>query len=77
MLLDLPKHKGGRPTEKPVHMSTQVSLKEVGITRHESAKYQQLAKVPDAKFEKALEVVKKRDGVLTHRGMLKCNYDAV
>lgn len=57
--------KGGRPTDKPVVRSTPVLLKEIGISKHESAKYQQLAKVPEKKFEKAIETVKQQLGVLT------------
>lgn len=52
----------GQPEKKCDKPAT---LSEVGITRHESAKYQQLARVPEHKFEKAITIVKERDGVLT------------
>jgi hypothetical protein len=53
-------NKTGNPT-----VTGRVPLKDVGITKKESASYQQLAKVSEPKFEKAIETVKKRDGVLT------------
>lgn len=46
-----------------------VTFGEVGISKKDSHQYQQLAKVPEQKFEKAIEVVKKRDGVLTEAAL--------
>jgi hypothetical protein len=52
----------GQPEKKCDKPAT---LSQVGLTRKESAQYQQLAAVPEPELEKAIEVVKKRDGVLT------------
>ena len=45
--------------------SAKASISSIGLSHHESAKYQQLARVPTKDFEHAIEVVKKRDPVLT------------
>lgn len=49
---------------QPEKCTKAVTLSDVGITRNESAKFQQLAKVPEKKFEKAIETVKQQ-GVVT------------
>jgi hypothetical protein len=41
------------------------SLTSVGITRNESSDWQKLAAVPARVLDKAITVVKERDGVLT------------
>ncbi len=44
---------------------TKASRADIGITHNESSQWQKLASVPERKFEKAIEAVKKRDPVLT------------
>lgn len=44
--------------------STKASTTEIGITRNESSDWQKLAAVPERVLEKAITVVKERDGVL-------------
>ena len=42
-----------------------VTISSTGITKDESSEFQKLAAVPSRTLEKAITVVKKRDGVLT------------
>lgn len=44
---------------------TKPSTSEIGITRNESSDWQKLAAVPEKVLEKAITIVKERDGVLT------------
>lgn len=48
-----------------------VRIPEIGITHRESSQWQQLAKVPEQKFEKAIEVIKECDGVLVLLGSVR------
>ena len=53
LLVELEKNKGGRPTETGSSVRP-VSLKEIGVSKTDSSRWQALAKVPEAKFEKEI-----------------------
>lgn len=59
LLKKMDKAKGGRPSKTPSHEEGVSTLKDMGITEKQSAKWQQLADVPEADFEAALADPKK------------------
>ena len=60
-----------RKSEQGQKPTKAVRLQDVGITHNESSEFQKLAAVPEKVLEKAITVVKERDGVLTEAGDVK------
>lgn len=70
LLREQEKHKGGRPTENWLHDATSLpKLKELGIEKTQSSRWQQIAKIPDEKFDEYISVMKEADKELTSKGL--------
>ena len=69
MLRAMPKHGGGRPSENRLHDVTS-SLADVGVTKIQSHRWQQVAAVPEPEFERHLAEAKESKAELTTSGVL-------
>lgn len=70
MLADMEKNKGGRPSKK--NQSHDVtSLADIGVSRKQSSRWQQIAKVPEEKFEQHIERQRESGAELTSSGVRK------
>jgi hypothetical protein len=66
------RHKGGRPTTKPVNSEVQVpSLYDIGITRNQSSAAQRLAAIEEDRFEAAIARDKREDKKLSYKRIIK------
>jgi hypothetical protein len=54
LLREMGKAKGGRPTANRSHDATGLTLRQLGISRTQSSRWQQLAEVPEEEFEAAV-----------------------
>lgn len=72
MLAEMPKNAGGRPakTGSPGLPVSSDTLKDLGISKKQSATWQQVAEIPEGKFEEAVEAAK-GDGLVTTAGVLR------
>jgi hypothetical protein len=69
MLAKMPKHNGGRPSQNRSNDTT--SLKDIGITKDQSSRWQQVASIPEKHFEAAVEMAKNSAGEVTTAFMSK------
>lgn len=69
MLGEMEKHKGGRPSENQSHDAT--SLSNLGITKSQSSRWQQVASLPEKDFEEHVAKTKNNGGELTTASTLK------
>lgn len=71
MLAEMPKHNGGRPA-KTGNSASPVSetLKDMGVSKRQSAQWQKVAAIPDEKFEKVVEEMKDA-GLITTSAVLR------
>jgi len=69
MLEQSAKNSGGRPSENRSSRSTGSSptLSEIGITKNESSRFQQLAAMPEERFEAAVATAKAIAGEVSGR----------
>jgi len=71
MLSEIELSEGGRPTENQSHDATGFTLKQLGINKHQSSRWQKLAGVTDEKFEQAVSAAKEIAGEVTTAAMLR------
>lgn len=69
LLREMPKHKGGRPSENRSHDAR--GLADIGINWTQSSRWQQVASVPEEIFEQHIAEVKTTDRELTTAGALR------
>lgn len=68
MLREMPKNTGGRPSENQSHDVT--SLKDIGIEKMQSHRWQLMASLPDGLFESHLDNAKEKGKEITSAGIL-------
>jgi N6-adenosine-specific RNA methylase IME4 len=68
---ELDKHPGGRPGKTRDNASPVLSLRELGIDKDKSKKWQALAAVPDKKFESYVETTRAKGERITSSAPLK------
>ena len=72
MLKETPKHEGGRPSENRLQDVTGFqTLKDLGIEKIQSHRWQTIASLPDDQFEQYVSDVKKSNEELTTTGILR------
>jgi hypothetical protein len=73
LLASADKNSGGRPIENRSHDRTSFAptLAQMGLTKNESSRYQQLAEMPDEHFETAVATAKATAGEVTSAFMLR------
>lgn len=66
-------HQGGRPSENSVPQDTvsTPTLEELGISRHDSARFQKIASIPEAILEEHMIQINENMEKLTIKGVLK------
>ena len=69
ILRDLLPHKGGRPAKNGNRLIP--LLRELGITKMESSRWQRLASIPEPEFEKFLADAKRDGGEITRENALR------
>jgi hypothetical protein len=67
LLAETPKHPAGRPPENRSHDTTDLppTLRELGVTKDESSRWQRIAKLPEPVFEQHIADAKADDRELT------------
>lgn len=70
MLKEMPKQQGARGVGKGVGLHDVTPLKDIGIAKHESSRYQKIAELPKEKFEEIIEETKEAEKELTEALML-------
>ena len=70
MLKDMPKQYGSRGYGKKVKLQDVTPLKDMGIEKHESSRYQKIAELPEKKFEEIIKETKQEEKELTEALML-------
>jgi hypothetical protein len=59
LLLEMPMHQGGRPSDNPLHDVTGLpTLRDIGITRRDAAQAQEIARLPEGVFVAHLDEVR-------------------
>lgn len=73
MLAATPKHEGGRPAANYTHdgLGSPQTLKDLGIDDHQSHRWQQVAKLPEADFERLIAERKAEQAELTSAYILQ------
>jgi hypothetical protein len=72
MLAELPKNRGGRPSENQSHDAT--TLAEHGINKSDSSRCQRIASIPEGEFESYVHTVNSEGLDLTTAGVLRLWY---
>lgn len=65
LLIPMPKKHGARPSDTGLHDETPLELKEIGINKSQSSRWQQLPKIPEPKFNEELQKLKDKKTEIT------------
>ena len=65
ILTEIIVHEGGRPQNRDTMSQFSSKLSDIGISRKQSSRWQQISCIPNILFEERLEVIKKRNEELT------------
>lgn len=73
MIVEMEKHPAGRPTKNQSHPATNLppTLKQLGISKTQSSRWQKIAAIPEEKFEQAVAAAKEFAGEVTTAAMLR------
>lgn len=73
ILLEMDKHEGGRPSENPSSASRGFApkLADLGVTHDQSSRWQQMAAMPQSKFEQHLAERKEAGEEITLKSVLR------
>ena len=71
MLKEMPKQHGARPADTDSHDVTPPTLKELGIGRMDSSRWQAIAELPQDKFEEHIATVQAKNEELTTVGVVE------